>query len=97
MAVMHDRSAADSSQLVRRGEAISRWELSPCVETYFPGLARPMPDRVDYRFVNGFTDVGDLPCREAFRATMLDRPIDLPSDLEFGEIRLSDGVSTVFC
>lgn len=83
------------SRIVRSGDALTLWELSPAIETYFPGLARPMPDHVDYRFVNGFTDVGDLPCREAFRETMPGRPIGLPSDLAFDEIRLSDRTTTV--
>jgi hypothetical protein len=45
---------------------------------YFPGVARPMKDKVDYRFVNGWVDTGILPCREAFLAGLSDRSIDRP-------------------
>lgn len=73
---------------INQGDAVTRWELTPIVEQPFPGESRPMPDIVDYLFRNGFTDVGDLPCREAFRKTMLGRHIDV-AQTGFGEIHLA--------
>lgn len=70
------------------GDAITRWELTPIIEASFPGDSRPMPDRMDYRFANGFTDVGELPCREAFRNSMVGRQIGA-SGTEFDQIYLA--------
>ena len=53
---------------IRPGQPLTAWQMSEAEETYFPGIARPMPDRVTYRFVNGWVDTGDLPCREALHA-----------------------------
>ncbi|WP_226780399.1 hypothetical protein [Oceaniglobus trochenteri] len=50
------------------GDAIRRWAMAAPKAEHFPGTARPMPDRIDYRFVNGWVDTGDLPCREAIHA-----------------------------
>ncbi len=52
---------------LRPGESINRWRMSCADERRFPGLARPMQDRVDYRFMTGWVDTGDLPCREALK------------------------------
>ena len=49
------------------GAGLTRWAMTPAEELPFPGIARPMEDRVTYRFVNGWVDTGDLPCREALR------------------------------
>lgn len=57
------------------GDAINLWEVSELVEASYPGMPRPAEDRVQYNFRNGFTDVGDLPCREAFLTEMRGRPI----------------------
>ena len=53
---------------IRPGQPLTAWQMSEAEETYFPGIARPMPDRVTYRFVNGWVDTGNLPCREALHA-----------------------------
>jgi len=50
------------------GAAITRWVMAAPETALLPGTARPMPDRVDYRFVNGWFDTGDLPCRQALVA-----------------------------
>ena len=47
-------------------------------ERPFPGHPRPMPDTVDYRFRNGWTQTGDLPCREALRALLPGRRVVRP-------------------
>ena len=44
-----------------------------------------MPDRVDYRFRNGWVDTGDLPSREALRAMLPSRAVSCP-DGPFGDV-----------
>lgn len=66
--------------------AINRWAMSPAEETYFPGEARIMPDAVDYRFINGWVETGDLPCRESLREHVAQRTVSLPKNLSFPEI-----------
>ncbi|MEM9427507.1 MAG: hypothetical protein AAGA06_12490 [Pseudomonadota bacterium] len=60
------------------GAAISMWSATAAEEAVYPGRARPMPDRVDYRFRNGWVDTGDLPCREALKADLPDRVVECP-------------------
>ncbi|MBB4008802.1 hypothetical protein [Allorhizobium taibaishanense] len=60
---------------VCQGETVTAWLVSPLIATSFPGEPAPAEDRADYRFINGFVDVGDLPCRKAFWATMVGRLI----------------------
>ncbi len=50
---------------VAPGETVTAFALGPLQEREFHGPSQPMEDRVDYRFVNGWVDVGDLPCRIA--------------------------------
>jgi hypothetical protein len=71
------------------GTPILRWAMAAPEETYFPGMPRPMPDRVDYRFANAtWTEVPPLPCREALLAQLPVRRVLRPAgpfpDLVFG-------------
>jgi len=68
------------------GDSLTAWRLSRPVETLFPGTARPMPDAVDYRFVNGWVATGDLPCREALRAALPGRRIALSDRPDLPEV-----------
>lgn len=63
------------SYIVAKGETVTIWAVSDLIETAFPGTAAKAEDRVNYRFVNGFVDVGDLPCRKAFQGRMIGRHI----------------------
>lgn len=65
----------DPVYAVHHGETITSWVVSHLFATYFPGEAAVAQDRANYRFINGFVDVGDLPCRKAFWATMVGREI----------------------
>lgn len=67
------------------GTALTRWEMALPVETFFPGTARPMADKVNYTFRNGWVDTGDLPCREALRHLVRDRVVRRP-DCSFPDI-----------
>jgi len=70
---------------LREGQSINRWNLSEPAIRLFPGVPRPMTDKVDYRFVNGWVDTGDLPCREAWREHILERTVAL-SDVSFPHV-----------
>jgi len=74
--------------VVPPGQSLTSWVVSPPMESYFPGEAAPAEDRVGYRFTNGFVDVGDLPCRKAFRATMPGRSIEPETDWPVDHLNL---------
>lgn len=59
------------------GETVTAFAVGPLEQTHYPGKVRPGVDNVDYVFVNGFVDVGDLPCRTALLADIANR--DAPS------------------
>ncbi len=73
---------------VPTGETVTAWIVSDLVETSFPGTAAPAEDRVNYRFINGFVDVGDLPCRKAFQQTMIGRDIAPDSSFTVSHLNL---------
>ena len=50
---------------ISRGDSVTAWELSTTTAEYFPGTPAPAGDPQNYRYINGFVDVGDLPCRVA--------------------------------
>ncbi|APG94901.1 hypothetical protein [Sinorhizobium americanum] len=82
---MNDNSATQAPSLdptyeVQKGETITAWIVSELISKDFPGTAAPAEDRVNYRFINGFVDVGDLPCRKAFWAEMVGRAIEPERD-----------------
>lgn len=62
---------------VAPGQSVTAWALSPLEAVYFPGEAAPAQDPQDYRFVNGFVAVGDLPCRVALRKDIAIRTVTL--------------------
>ncbi|MFV0335599.1 MAG: hypothetical protein ACK5JR_16190 [Tropicimonas sp.] len=70
------------------GEAINRWMITPAESAIFAGIARPHPDQVDYRFVNGWVATGDLPCREAFRRLLPDLAPEPPAPEAFDRVYL---------
>ncbi|WP_429932354.1 hypothetical protein [Agrobacterium vitis] len=85
----HFASAAiDPVYEVLTGETITSWLVSPLAASVFAGIAAPAEDRVDYRFINGFVDVGDLPCRKAFWATMVGRDLAPKCDWEPDHLNL---------
>lgn len=67
------------------GQSINRWNVSEAAVERFTGVARCMPDDVNYRFVNGWVDTGDLPCREAWRAHVANRALIL-EDVQLTEV-----------
>lgn len=83
-----DTASSDPTYEVSRGETITAWIVSGLISADFPGVAAPAEDRVDYRFINGFVDVGDLPCRKAFRAGMVGRAIEPEGDWPAAHLNL---------
>ena len=77
-----------ASYHVAPGETFTAWVVSDLHQTYFPGEPAPAEDRVNYRFINGFVDVGDLPCRKAFWAEMVGRAIEPESDWPAAHLNL---------
>ncbi len=69
------------------GTAVARWNVSAVQSRVYRGDPRPMPIDVDYRFENGWVATGDMPCREALRAEIAGRVVDLP-DVDFPEVYL---------
>lgn len=62
---------------VAPGDSVTAWALSAVSAQYYPGIPSPAEDRVNYRFVNGFVDVGTLPCRIALFAELAHRTPEL--------------------
>lgn len=72
----NETASLDPTYGVQKGETITAWIVSDLISADFPGIAAPAEDRVNYRFINGFVDVGDLPCRKAFWSEMVGRAIE---------------------
>ncbi len=90
---MSTAAAPNVEQLLARfpvdpGETVTAWALSPVSARYFPGEAAPAEDRVNYHFINGFVDVGDLPCRVALWKDVAERRVCLKTDWPVESINL---------
>lgn len=68
---------------LQQGSVINRFLITARQEQ--PYMAEPdtLPDKVNYRFINGFVDVGTLPCRVRFLRETAPRTVALPSALHF--------------
>lgn len=64
---------------LKPGSAIVQWRHGVPDAQDFPGEPRPMPDAVTYEFRNGWVGTGDLPCREALRALLSHRSVEMPT------------------
>ena len=63
-----------------RGDSLNAWALSSVRKTYFPGEPAPAKDPQNYKYINGFVDVGDLPCRVATWRDVATRSVQLETD-----------------
>lgn len=63
-----------------KGDSLNAWELSPVESRYFPGTPAPAHDPQNYKYINGFVDVGDLPCRVATWKEVAERTVALRTD-----------------
>lgn len=73
---------------VAPGDTVTAWALSPVEAAYYPGEPAPAEDRVNYRFVNSFTDAGDLPCRLAWWEEVRRREVRLVTDWPVESVNL---------
>jgi hypothetical protein len=73
---------------VEPGETVTAWSLSAVSACYFPGEPALAEDRVNYRFINGFVDVGDLPCRRALWKDVEKRSVTLDTSWPVESINL---------
>ncbi|WP_051228337.1 hypothetical protein [Pleomorphomonas oryzae] len=89
-------SAADAyARPVALGGTIDLWVLSPICESPFLGEPGLLADPQNYRFVNGFVGVGDLPCRKAFRATVIGRDVAFDDGWPISHLRLPGAGSRI--
>ena len=75
-----DIPALEGTFVISQGDSITAWALSPVSEQYYPGEPSLAEDRVNYRFINGFVDVGTLPCRVALFREIAERRPALEAD-----------------
>jgi hypothetical protein len=66
--------------LIKQGQPITAWAMSAVKAELYPGEPALAQDRVNYRFINGFVDVGDLPCRVALWDEIKTRQVSLVAD-----------------
>lgn len=89
------QAAGAFERAVKLGEALDIWALSPIGERSFTGEPGLLTDPQNYRFINGFVGVGDLPCRKAFRATMIGRDVAFDNSWPVSCLRLPDAGSRI--
>ncbi len=78
-----------------RGDSLNAWALSATEARYFPGEPAIAHDPQNYRYVNGFVDVGDLPCRVATWRDVATRTVTLNSDWPVESLYLPGSNRTV--
>ncbi len=65
---------------LNKNDSLNAWELSEIETRYFPGEPAPASDPQNYKYINGFVDVGDLPCRVATWKEVASRTVALKTD-----------------
>lgn len=73
---------------VARNQAVVAWAISPLIAQHYPGVSAVAEDRVAYRFINGFVDVGDLPCRVALWDEIKTRDLKLDDQWQVESVNL---------
>lgn len=69
--------------VLKKNSVINRFMITELQENDYPAEPDTLPDNVNYRFINGFVDVGVLPCRVRFLRETAPRAISLPESLRF--------------
>ena len=69
----------NASWKINQGDTLTRFLVSQPIQRRFGQFEdhETMVDRVQYKFKNGFVDVGDLPCRKVFWQSMANRTVNL--------------------
>lgn len=65
-------------RIIRKDDFVVDFILSDISEKLYWAESETMEDRVKYNFINGFIDVGDLPCRKKFWQDVKVRALKLP-------------------
>lgn len=73
---------------IARGDSLTTWALSPVRAWAFQGEPAIAHDPQDYKYINGFVDVGDLPCRVATWREVAGRQVALETDWPVGGVYL---------
>lgn len=73
---------------LNKNDSLNAWELSEIEARYFPGEPAPASDPQNYRYINGFVDVGDLPCRVATWKEVANRTVSLKTDWKVDSLYL---------
>ncbi|MDG0805659.1 hypothetical protein PO856_002912 [Pectobacterium brasiliense] len=68
---------------LKKNGVINRFLITELTEKRYFAEPDTLPDKVNYRFINGFVDVGVLPCRVRFLQEEAKREVALPDDLRF--------------
>lgn len=84
----HDRAHPTAFFPVPPGGTVTAWALSPIKATRYLGTPARAEDRVNYRFINGFVDVGDLPCRVAWLNEIKHRTVEVQTDWPIQSVNL---------
>lgn len=83
-----ETASAATGFAVAPGETVTAWAMSPVEARLYPGEPALAEDRVSYRFVNGFVDVGDLPCRVALWRELKSRRVAFRHQFEIDGLYL---------
>nr|WED69632.1 hypothetical protein PJ912_08085 [Pectobacterium colocasium] len=68
---------------LKKNGVINRFLITELTEKRYFAEPDTLPDKVNYRFINGFVDVGVLPCRVRFLQEEAKREVALPDNLRF--------------
>src|SRR5690606_41042963 len=79
---------ATSMLHLNKNDSLNAWELSAIEARYFPGEPAPASDPQNYKYINGFVDVGDLPCRVATWKEVANRVVALKTDWKIDSLYL---------
>ncbi|MEE3661153.1 hypothetical protein V2I52_04295 [Brenneria sp. g21c3] len=72
--------------ILKKNGVINRFLITSLIEKRYLSEPATLPDKVNYRFINGFVDVGVLPCRVRFLKEDAERDVSLPEGLTFAEM-----------
>ncbi|MCU4674128.1 hypothetical protein N7931_00640 [Catenovulum sp. 2E275] len=78
---------------IKQGETLTRFLVSDPITKRFGQFEdhEIMEDKLQYKFQNGFVDVGDLPCRKVFWKQMANRTVELSSQSRCDNIYFANG------
>lgn len=83
----------NASWKINQGDTLTRFLVSQPIQRRFGQFEdhETMVDRVQYKFKNGFVDVGDLPCRKVFWQSMANRTVNLDHKAPTEQVYFANG------